>query len=471
MENNTDKELRDKLQSLDFPFDPTAWEQMESKLEEDRKPKGFMWWWFGGIAASLLIVAGMYGHYHHNTGMNNHNTNLTSNKPSSYNNDNTFISGKAKTTYNPSVATSANNSNLASPEAPNSPYNEPATNNHPTNRGTRANNLSLLSPSSQKSKHLGTNLAVSSAHLLEAKRGSLIKRHKSMDQLNGASIKAIAQSNKSGLSSINSSRISKGLPSLVPEAANTETAQACAELKGMSCMQASELTYVRENDLMRKQEEVDVNLKKLNKKIFHYSLGALANVTGSVLGGKGIASSKDYVFAHTPSYMAGFTHDFTFINRFAITNSVLFSRTSFTVPNAYSSTITELTISIGFKGYVVSKSKFRFYLGTGIINHIKLKETYVYRGIPIYNSQTGTVPQSITQSFVPNSYNGASELSINYIHRYYASLYASAGVESVIHKHLILFAEPLFYMSLQKVGLSNYHQYNLGLSGGFRYQF
>ena len=37
MENNTDRELKDKLQSLDFPFDPKAWEQMESKLEENRK--------------------------------------------------------------------------------------------------------------------------------------------------------------------------------------------------------------------------------------------------------------------------------------------------------------------------------------------------------------------------------------------------------------------------------------------------
>ncbi len=85
--------------------------------------------------------------------------------------------------------------------------------------------------------------------------------------------------------------------------------------------------------------------------------------------------------------MVGFTHDFMFFKRFAITSSILFSQTSFKVYNpntadylnSYSSNITELAIPIGIKGYIVSKPKFRFYMGTGFINHIKLKETFTYQ--------------------------------------------------------------------------------------------
>ncbi len=63
MENNSDKEIRDKLQNVEFPFDPKAWGQMESMLEEKRKPKGFFWWWFSGVAACLLLAGGIYGYH------------------------------------------------------------------------------------------------------------------------------------------------------------------------------------------------------------------------------------------------------------------------------------------------------------------------------------------------------------------------------------------------------------------------
>lgn len=44
MENNSDKQLRDKLSSTEFPFDPQAWEQMEAMLDKKKKRRGF----FGG---------------------------------------------------------------------------------------------------------------------------------------------------------------------------------------------------------------------------------------------------------------------------------------------------------------------------------------------------------------------------------------------------------------------------------------
>ena len=52
MESNSDKQLREKLNGNEFPFDPRAWEKMEAMLDEKKKRRGFFWWWTGGIAAA-----------------------------------------------------------------------------------------------------------------------------------------------------------------------------------------------------------------------------------------------------------------------------------------------------------------------------------------------------------------------------------------------------------------------------------
>ena len=474
MENNTDRELKDKLQSLDFPFDPKAWEQMESKLEENRKPKGFLWWWFGGVAASLLVVAGMYGYHQLGTRMNNHTADLASNNPLSYNNHNPSNPNPTITSNKPNTAGNATNPNPASNQVLHSNNHEPASNiSTPINKNSHTNSIHPLNPSAIKPEPFATGLVAHSNKGITAKKSSADKQHKFGGQQKANSEKTTAKASKPNSSSTNNTQVSKSNSSLTLATTSTESHSTFTDPDGMIAMQANELTHVSDNadDNMKRREEGDVDLKKLNKKIFSYSLGASANITGSIAGSKTIAGSSE-AFAHAPSYMAGFTHDFTFLNRFAITNSFLFSRTTFTIPEGYSSAITELAIPIGFKGYLVSKSKFRFYLGTGIINHIKLKETYTFPDLPNnYNTQTGAFTQASSANFVPNFYNGASELSINSVRRYYASFYASAGAEYIFQKHLILFAEPLFYMSLQKVGLSNYHQYNIGLSGGIRYQF
>ncbi|MES2620072.1 MAG: hypothetical protein V4615_04400 [Bacteroidota bacterium] len=67
MENNSDKQLRDKLKGIEPPFDPKAWENMEVMLDKKKKRRGFFWLWAGGIAASLLLV-GVIGY---ELGLNN----------------------------------------------------------------------------------------------------------------------------------------------------------------------------------------------------------------------------------------------------------------------------------------------------------------------------------------------------------------------------------------------------------------
>ena len=142
-----------------------------------------------------------------------------------------------------------------------------------------------------------------------------------------------------------------------------------------------------------------------------------------------------------------------------------------------------MAIPIGIKAYAVSKSKFRFYLTAGIINHIKLKETFSYHYVNNNNMigiGSGNLPSQtqFTQDPAPYanslgyaSYYSTADYSINQAKRYYVSFYASAGTEFIVQRHFVLFTEPLFYMALQKVGIQEKYKYNLGLTGGFRYQF
>lgn len=195
--------------------------------------------------------------------------------------------------------------------------------------------------------------------------------------------------------------------------------------------------------------------------------------------------------------MIGFTHDFLFVNRIALTNSILFSQTSFKVynpktisfsqtPTEYASHLTELAIPIGIKVYPVVKNNFRFYINAGIINHIKLKETFDYSFAPdtipsalttfadhsTFPSQTnfGIETKTIDRTASGNS-NSTQDFSINNAKRYYTSFYTSIGFECITKKHFVIFAEPAFYMGLQKIGVQEKRKYNLGLSGGFRYEF
>ena len=224
---------------------------------------------------------------------------------------------------------------------------------------------------------------------------------------------------------------------------------------------------------MKKKEAETIDLKKLKKKLqFNYSLGFAANITGTTFGGHNMSP----LFYKTPSYMVGITQDFMFLKRIAITTGVLFSQTSYSDEAfAYSCNITELNIPIGLKAYIIAKQKVRFYIGTGIINHIKLKEKFTPLDVdPMPSNLANYIPSALGIS--SNSFSGqyrsqVGQFSINNGKRYYASYYTSAGVEFLVKKHLVFFTEPLFYMGLEKVSSANKFKYNLGLSGGLRYQF
>ncbi|NML36173.1 porin family protein [Chitinophaga sp. G-6-1-13] len=59
MSEDFENSIRNKLNEADHPFDPQAWEKMESLLDGDRDRKPvFIWWW--AAAAVLLLALGVW---------------------------------------------------------------------------------------------------------------------------------------------------------------------------------------------------------------------------------------------------------------------------------------------------------------------------------------------------------------------------------------------------------------------------
>lgn len=488
MESSSDKQLRDKLSSTEFPFDPAAWGQMEAMLNEKKKRRGFFWWWTGGIAAAFLLVLFGYelreivGERERSEIRNQKSESaITMNELPVSENENSkgqFENGRLeKETNNKTEKSETKNHNPASSTTAEAGQSQEGTGNgsmvlikeHSTNQGHHS---TLLDHSGKRvrviSKKKHNELALQKFTSEESTTGYLTKEEnpfkKEIEMLNAASAKNTVDLN------ITLSR---------KEASLLETVSENAEAG------------------FDKKESEDL-LPKKKKQVFNYSLGVLANVTGTTLGSQIFSDqqrNRPPLFNNQPSYMVGFTHDFLFANRVAITNSIIFSQTSFKVyspktvsfskvPNDYTSNITELVIPIGIKVYPVVKNNFRFYINAGIINHIKLKETFSYTmpGDTVSPSTLGVASLADvnanppTETFFSRT-SGSTEplntndFSVNKAKRYYTSFYASAGFEFVAKKHFILFTEPMFYMSLQKIGVQEKHKYNLGLTAGFRYQF
>ena len=500
MENNSDKEMRDKLRGTEFPFDPRAWEQMESMLDADRKPRAFFWWWFGGVAACLLLATGILGYYELGHRASNSQNTLALNKTVN-NNTEPATNFKTEAPTQNTNSTNANSTDNVSPLAntanPNDGFNT-------GNSVHRPKSVNSSTAGQQGASKIGNSLKGSKV------KSPRVESHKSttntLSKTGNEMSVGKKHNHKTGKSETSVPR--DALIASAPKAVNgSNTNETLAETKApnqraqlldpisMEPVVAFEFPSATENgeDGMKKKDEGDVNLKKLKKKIFVYSLGIAANVTGATLGHQNGAAAAD-VFNRTPSYMVGLTHDFMFFNRFAISNSIMFSQTSFTVywPKTiygeglenYTSKITELAVPIGLKVYAVNKSKIRFYLGAGVINHIKFKETFTYQynatansgyTFGVFPSQTQftgiSSPGFLTNSLSTGSSTGTSEFSINHASRYYASFYANAGAEFIVDKHFVIFTESMFYMALQKVGVQDKYKYNLGLNAGFRYHF
>ncbi|MCX6198905.1 MAG: outer membrane beta-barrel protein [Bacteroidetes bacterium] len=505
MENSSYKQIREKLSSTEFPFDPQAWEQMEAMLDEKKKRRGFFWWWTGGIAAVLLLSIGILGWGVYLMEADDKQVvEIADGRPQtaaendSDENKLATLSSRDETRDETS-STKQENTNtpvtLESNKNANSKKQEQNIEAKSKNKKQKAEaNSKAVTSSRFKSEEDNHSTVLINANPHHA-RGNVFSKqvvstskHKNKTQTTRNS--QLATRNQQPVTPIQNEIEMLNAPAL----RNNSTAENIL-LARREAEFLQSISDKAETGFDKKEEDA---LPKKKKQIFHYSLGVLANVTGTTLGNQpGNQPKRPPLFYSTPSYMVGFTHDFLFVNRIAITNSILFSQTSFKVyyprtidisrtPVSYTSHITELAIPIGIKIYAVVKNNFRFYINAGIVNHIKLKETFDYAfdadtstsfvasiaDNSTFPSQTNFAPEaaSINRTTSGNS-NSTQDFSINNAKRYYTSFYASAGFEFIAKKHFVLFAEPTFYMGLQKIGVQEKRKYNLGLSGGFRYQF
>src|ERR1043165_190504 len=419
MENNSDKPLRDKLNSNEFPFDPQAWAQMETMLD-DKKKRPVLFWWAGGIAAALFFgilgyeLRGLVG-----------NEQLAED-PRQKTEDGSKEDGKTVVTLrfavgneNPETSQKSNegvvekkgenDQALASRDEKIQP-----ANNHgrSISENTTANkNGDGNEPGKRNKKNIaqgkGQKLNKATKAKTDNENGFQGFAHNS-SKPNGAGPRSTATvkgENKRTVTTANSQVTISGNPyQNEVEMLNTAAIKKAQEENiSLASMGPSLLEPVSETAATfsdKKGEEE--TLPKRKKKIFQYSVGAMANVTGTTLGKQAENTSVPNhlrTFDDQPSYMVGFTQDFLFVNRVALTTSFAYARTSFVVtapraetfpqaPTFYSSKIQEFVIPVGIKVYPVAKSNFKFYINTGIINHIKLKESFDYRMPPYDPSST-----------------------------------------------------------------------------------
>jgi hypothetical protein len=509
MESNSDKVMRDKMQELEFPFDPQAWENMEAMLDKKKKRRGIIWWWFGGVAAGVLLSFGTYQLLnHYGTKQNvimaaNGNNNNTE---AALSNSNSAISNSQQSNTNTTNATNnqiANNNNYTNHAV----NNTAGTGNESMPGNTTSGKQALANNTKSNAKTFGGNNN-------SAKTQQLVKANRKQ-KIHPSSVNNKAFSKQSNSNTTQAAGLLTTFNGIkVKPSTNTEITSDTSEAKNSEVTADKYwLTHLNANltDDELQKHEADDALPKHKVRLFTYSLGALGNVSGSTLGKQQYADNDTYagtpfLFSSKPSYMAGLTHDFLFLNRIAISNSILYSKTSFTVyapksamynpaPLSYTSNITEIAIPIGIKVYPVAKPNFRFYISAGVVNHIKLNETFSYNAAPDTPLSIANNPNNLYDNTnvypVKTDFNGGgytydvsnsnagvttvqlntNEFSVNNAKRYYASFYAGMGVEGIIKRHLIVFAEPSFFMALQKAGIQDKRKYNVGCNVGLRYAF
>ncbi|MCW5906563.1 MAG: hypothetical protein KIS94_01805 [Chitinophagales bacterium] len=479
MESNADKQLREKLKGVEYPFDPQAWEQMEAMLDEKKKRRGFLWWWFGGIAAGLLLFAVLGYEAGKMVGsrqlaekiertngiweMGNGKGEMGDGKDETGDGKREMVEGKRE------------KSNVKSKMS-----------NGESESGDRRWETSNMKRETSNTEKQMVEVTTGKG---SGNRKTVAKRDKKEAQQ---------------LSDEKSVAAEKG--SLQTEVPVT-SAQTQQEVTALNTMFALLNTKEEEWNAEKKEENL---LPKKKRKIFTYSIGPMANVTGTILSNP---FADDTVrqrkpFSRGASFMVGFQQEFLFVDRFAFTTSLLYSQTTFDVhktnldnnyaraPLSYSCYLNEMNITTGIKANLIAQPNLRWYVHAGFIHHIRLKELFTYR------YPKDTIPMNIVANGVVNNTSGfptqtqfggntgyeavqfdalsnstksttvnTENFSINHAKRYYTSFYAATGVEYIVNGKWVFFTEPMFFMGLQRIGIQERRKYNVGVSGGFRYQF
>lgn len=527
MESNSDKAMRDKLQGVEVSFDPAAWEQMEAMLDKKEKKRGFFWLWFSAGMAALLLLTGA-GAYLAMYGKSDRQLALVKEQTSASHTQGNTVGNEQNATGNAEVVEGSRQSNTTGDKEDivSSMQNVTHTEGISTSKQSNTSNnnseakqqTGSISGKAKQSKKANSkaNNAGKSKDIGQAstRNTQLVTRNNGATRNPQPATRNSTSTDNNQLQTANRFSIRNSQPTtgnlllkdFNGKPINTNAQVATPEAFSADKYWLTQLNPAEEEYSPAKHEGDDQLPKKMRARVFQYSIGALGNVSAAMVkentGTTAVSTAK-------PSSMGGFTHDFLFAGRFAISNSILYSQSNFKVinvrsqsfdpaPISFTCRITEVAIPIGIKVYPVSTPKFRFYLSAGIINHIKLNETFTYKTVAKIDSGinsatdikntyptttsfdgagTGSVETNSNYNLNPSNTTSTkvlvntNEFSINNAKRYYASFYAGAGVEGIIKNIWILFAEPSFNMSLQKIGIQERRKYNVGANLGFRYQF
>lgn len=450
MESNADKMMRKKLTNTEFPFDPQAWEQMETMLDQKKKRRAVFWWWFGGAGMAAALIGWIL--WNSNLNVLPESSTLTAAQTVSASTTSGSIAAEEITTSSAIVSTAENNAStlLSSP----------------------LQNTFAHKVGGTTEKHTITASEHNTNPLVDEQ---IAAHEKNTDIPLAVSINSIE------------SEINYPLTAEAEQLTTTQVDSALNELP-----------------LTTDGAEVDLPIKKISK--FAYSLGLLANISGSSVGkqtAKNNVGSTPF-FYHQPSFAFGFSNDFLFVNRVGLSTGLFYAQTSFRIEKPrytitdsvgtirnFKTEIRELQIPLMVKGYFYRSKVVSLFASVGVINHIKLKEKFTLEyEVPIaLNSippiATATDVQTIQQynSFTPIIENNTPDFStaksstsgesfgMGGTKRYYASVYTSMGVEFNLAKQILLSAEPMYFFSAQKIGQQPQRKHNLGLNVGLRYLF
>lgn len=506
MESNADKQLREKLKGVEYPFDPQAWEQMEAMLDEKKKRRGFFWWWFGGAAAALFLVAGTMGYGLWLMGEDDRlageeyvQEQAKSGKQIEGSEQLAAGSNKEQTIESYEQTAIGYKEQVANDKLQNENNNEEQTAN---GKGQKRNSKQQTASSKRQLANNNGQLAGSGQQNVNNKQPTKTTRYSS----------SVTKKNKKKSlpltdEAINASGSVASNISTNNAATEVTTPQQQEEMLALNTMYA--LLQAKDEELNAEKKD-DNTLPKRKKPVFQYSLGIAGALSAATPGWKNynhqyeLPQAGKPSFHSTPSYMVGITNDFLFVNRFAFTAGFMYAQTSFKVyapyaqgyskvPYNYTSHIKGLAIPMGIKVYPVVTNKFKWYVSAGFIHHIKLQETFSYTMPDSVSNAIVNTPTTDKDNFFPTETSFGSAgyeaiqadqmgnlntvmvntkpFSINQAKRYYTSFYAGVGVEGIIRNHWILFAEPTYYMTLQRIGYQERRKFDFGGSAGFRYRF
>jgi hypothetical protein len=445
-----DKRLREKLGSYHAPFDANAWTQMNTMLDNRKKRRGFFWLWFSGTSVAAVMAA----------------MSLTLLSPQ----QNAIESAEL---------TSAVVAESVSSETTQFKSNELMEHSSAAQTGNAKN----IHNAKVASHLLATN--ESNATLLLSENRSISKSDENTSS--SKSLRKAAKRKYKALITHNHQSTQSSVKASITEEKSSEPIG--AESKSVLLASINPLPVVllstsnSENEISKKTDAEEGVVKlPIKRKLFHYELGIVAGASASFTQG---------IFYNNPNWFAGVQQAFRFGKYVAVTNAIQYSKTAFSLhhvantdsafsPSYYSSTIHSVAIPIGLNVYPVSSKKVNWYLGVGIVNHIKVKENLNFE-VPdevakqmdnLANNVPTTSGNIVEQFWNEKSKSAASnnQYRLGSKH-YFANFYATTGVEVKILPMLLMNVGATYQLNITGTGKQNARPMYFGGEAGLRYRF